>query len=338
MTTTNQAPALTAEARPNLLAGLHVAVIGFGAQGRAHALNLRDSGVNVLVAQRAPGSSYQNALAAGFGPITITEAVQTGDLLIFGMPDESAPEIYREQIAPHLRPKQALGFIHGYNIHYGRISPPPNVDIILVAPKGQARAVRNEFLAGRGVAALVAVHQDASGHALKTALGWAAGLGCHHATILQTSFANETETDLFGEQAVLCGGLTALIKSGFDTLVEAGYPPELAYFECCHEVKLIADLIYEYGITGMRERISNTARFGDLTRGPRVIGPAVRQAMREVLEEVRSGQFAREWADQTRCGQPDFRRLTEADRGHLIETVGARLRKLMWGQPRSAPQ
>ncbi len=336
MIKTDQMPALTADARLDLLAGCTAAVLGFGSQGHAHALNLRDSGINVLVAQRT-GPSHESAEAAGFSPITIEKAVQTADLLIFGIPDELAPEIYRQQIAPHLRPNQTLGFIHGYNIHYRHISPPPNVDVVLVAPKAQGRAVRREFQAGRGVAALVAVHQDATGRAQQTALGWAAGLGCHRAAILKTTFADETETDLFGEQAVLCGGLVSLIKAGFDTLVEAGYPPELAYFECCHEVKLITDLIYEHGITGMRERISNTARFGDLTRGPRVIGAATRQAMREVLAEVRSGQFAREWADETRQGQPVFRRLTDADRGHLIEQVGARLRKLMWGEARRAP-
>lgn len=333
MTGHTQARDLTPEARPGMLTGRRAAVLGFGSQGHAHALNLRDSGVDVVVSQRAPGSSYENAVAAGFRPITIVEAVNGSDLLIFGLPDESAPEVYSDQIAPHLRPNQTLGFIHGYNIHYGCIVPPPNVDVVLVAPKAQGRAVRNEFLAGRGVAALVAVHQDATGGALNTALGWAAALGCHRAAIFQTTFADETETDLFGEQAVLCGGLAALIEAGFDTLVEAGYPPELAYFECCHELKLIADLIYEFGITGMRERISNTARFGDLTRGRRVMSPAVRQTMREVLAEVRSGQFAREWADQTRRGKTDFHRMTEAERGRLIEKVGARLRRLMWGQP-----
>jgi ketol-acid reductoisomerase len=338
MASTDRTRILTAEAHPNLLAGRRVAVLGVGAQGHAHALNLRDSGVDVVVAQRPGSSTYRNALSAGFSPISISQAVQQADLLVFGLPDESAPEIYREQISAHLRPNQALGFIHGYNIHYGHIVPPPHVDVVLVAPKGQGRAVRNEFLAGRGVAALVAVHQDATGRALKTALGWAAALGCHRSVILTTTFAHETETDLFGEQAVLCGGLTALIRAGFDTLVEAGYPPELAYFECCHEVKLIADLVYEHGITGMRERISNTARFGDLTRGPRVISPAVREAMRAILAEVRSGQFAREWAEETRRGKPDFRRLTEAERRHLIEDVGAKLRGLMWGQPRSEPQ
>lgn len=324
---------LTGRARVELLKGQTVAVLGYGAQGQAHALNLRDAGCRVLVGQRKGGPGYEAAAGSGFGPLEIGAAVRAADLVIFGLPDEAAPAVYATQIEPALRPGQTLGFMHGFAIHYRQIEPPTGVDVVLVAPKAQGRAVRNEFVAGRGVAALIAVHQDASGHALETALGWAAGIGCQRAGLIETTFKNETETDLFGEQAVLCGGLTALIKAGFETLVRAGYPPELAYFECCHEVKLVVDLVYEGGLTAMRERISNTARFGDLTRGPRVIGPQARQAMREILEEIRSGQFAREWMEENRKGRPRFRELTDRDRVCELERVGAEIRRMMWNRP-----
>jgi ketol-acid reductoisomerase len=327
------AKTLTEQARGDVLQGRPIAVLGYGAQGHAHALNLRDAGCRVIVAQRPGGPRYQAAIGDGFSPLALEQAVSAADLLIFGLPDEVVPAVYDEQIRPALRPGQTLGFLHGFNIHYGQIAPPPDVDVVLVAPKAPGHAVRREFLAGRGVAALIAVHQDATGRALETALGWAAGLGCHRAGLIETTFKDETETDLFGEQAVLCGGLSALIKAGFETLVEAGYPPELAYFECCHEVKLIVDLIYEGGLTYMRERISNTARFGDLTRGPRVIGPATRAAMREILDEIRSGRFAREWMEESRRGRPRFQELTERDRGHAIEQVGERMRRLLRGDP-----
>ena len=326
---------LTSRADVGLLRDQAVAVLGYGAQGHAHAQNLRDSGCRVLVAQRKSSPRYRAALGCGFEPVEVHECISQADLLIFGLPDEAAPAVYERDILPVLRPGQTLGFIHGFNIHYRQIVPAPGVDVVLVAPKAQGRAVRSEYAAGRGVAGLVAVHQDATGHALDTALGWAAGIGCHRAGLLETTFKNETETDLFGEQAVLCGGLTALIKAGFETLVEAGYPPELAYFECCHEVKLIVDLIYEGGLTYMRERISNTARFGDLTRGSRIIGGPVRDAMRDVLAEIQSGQFARDWIEENCQGLPNFKELTDADRVHHIEQVGATLREMMWG-PRDA--
>jgi ketol-acid reductoisomerase len=321
---------LTGRARVTALAGKAVSVLGYGSQGQAHAQNLRDSGCRVIVAQRTGSPRHQAAVADGFQPVGVEEAAGA-DLLVFALPDEVAPAVYTDEIAPVLGAGQTLGFLHGFNIHYGQIVPPHDVDVVLLAPKAQGRAVRSEYLAGRGVAALVAVHQDATGRALDTALGWAAGVGADRALVLQTTFADETETDLFGEQTVLCGGLSALLKAGFETLVEAGYPAELAYFECCHEVKLIADLIYEGGITYMRERVSNTARFGDLTRGPRVIGPAVRAAMREVLAEIRSGDFARQWLAESRQGRPGLQALTECDRRHALEAVGAELRRRLWG-------
>lgn len=320
-------------ARLDPLLGKNVAILGYGAQGRAHALNLRDSGCAVVVAQRRGGPRYESASNDRFEPVEIEQAVRAADLLVLALPDEAAPAVCQERIRPALRPGQALGFLHGFNIHYRRITPPADVDVIMVAPKAQGRAVRNEFTAGRGVLSLIAVHQDHTGAARATALAWAAGIGSARAAILETTFKDETETDLFGEQAVLCGGLTSLIKAGFETLVEAGYPPELAYLECCHEVKIIADLIYESGITAMRERISNTARFGDLTRGPRVIGRETRRAMREILAEIRSGQFAEQWVEENAAGRAQFNSLTEQDRDHLIEVVGGRLRRMMWGEP-----
>ena len=326
---------LTAQANVTVLESKIVAILGYGTQGHAHALNLRDSGLRVIVAQRKNSPRYQAALESGFEPVEIEDAVQSADLLLFALPDEVAPSVYQQRIESSLNSSHTLGFMHGFAIHYKQIIPPPGVDVILVAPKAQGRAVRSEYVAGRGVPALIGIHQDASGHALDTALGWAAGLGCHRAGLLETNFQNETETDLFGEQAVLCGGLTALIKAGFETLVEAGYPPELAYFECCHEVKLIVDLIYEGGLTYMRERISNTARFGDLTRGPRVVGSQTRAKLREILAEIRSGQFASEWLDENRRGCPRFKELTEADRVHEIERVGEELRHVMFGRPKT---
>ncbi len=318
------------EARVEHLAGRRVGVLGFGSQGSAHAMNLRDSGCDVVVAQRPGGARYQEAQRAGFSPVSLDDAAQSCDLLIFALPDERVPELYEAHLRPHLRAGQTLGFIHGFAVHYQRITPPADVDVVMVAPKAQGRGVRSEFVAGRGVVSLVAVHQDATGRALSTALGWAAGIGSARAGILETTFRDETETDLFGEQAVLCGGLSALIRAGFDTLVEAGYPPELAYLECCHEIKLLADLVYESGIAGMRERISSTARFGDLTRGPRVIGPAARAAMRELLAEIRSGRFAQELRDDAARGYKRSGAIAAADREHLIETIGAELRGLIW--------
>ena len=320
------------QATVDFLLDKKVGVMGYGSQGRAHALNLRDSGCRVIVAQRPGSPRFDAAIDDGFEPIEIAQAVSTADLLIFGLPDDTAPAIYEREIQPHLRPGQTLGFIHGFVIHYQQIEPPPDVDVVLVAPKSQGRGVRNEYVAGRGVLTLVAIQQDATGSARQTALAWAAGIGANRAGLLETTFKDETETDLFGEQAVLCGGLTALIKAGFETLVEAGYPPELAYFECCHEIKLLADLIHDGGITYMRERISSTARFGDLTRGPRLANEQTRQQMREILAEIRSGQFAREFIADNLENRAKSEELTEQDRTHMIEDVGRELRTLMWGQ------
>ncbi len=303
-----------------------VAVLGFGAQGSAHALNLRDAGCRVLVGQRKGGRAHEAAVASGFEPLALPNAVRGSDLIIMALPDDTAPAIHREQIEPHLRPGQALGFIHGFNIHYRLIVPPPDVDVVMVAPKAQGRGVRAAFEAGGGAFALLAVHQDATGRARQTALAWAAGLGCGRAGVIETTFAIETETDLFGEQAVLCGGLTALIKAGFDTLVEAGYPPEAAYFECCHELKLITDLIHEGGLTYMRERISSTARFGDLTRGQRVVSETTRREMRGILEEIRSGAFAREFLEDQASGRAKAAGLMRRDEEHGVERIGRGIR------------
>lgn len=311
------------------LRGRTVCVMGYGAQGHAHALNLRDNGIRVIVAQRPGGRRYEDAVAAGFDVRPVEQCVSDAALLIFALPDETMPEIFESRVRPNLHAGHTLGFIHGFNITYGRILPPPEVDVVMVAPKAQGHAVRREFEAGRGAAALLAVHQDASGNARETALAWAAGIGAVRSAVFETTFRDETETDLFGEQAVLCGGLSELIRAAYDTLVEAGYPPEAAYFECCHEVRLVADLIYRHGIAGMRERISNTARYGDLTRGPRIIDARVRERMREILAEIRSGQFADEWTRESRTGLKEFHRLSERDRSHPIEDVGRRLRGII---------
>jgi ketol-acid reductoisomerase len=319
----------TESAQTECLRGQFIAVLGYGSQGQAHALNLRDSGCRVIVAQRPGGPRFDAALDAGFEPVSIEAAVRSADLLIFGLPDDAVAEIYPREIEPHLRPGQALGFIHGFAIHYQLLKPPANVDVIMVAPKAQGRGVRDEFVAGRGVFALIAIHRDATGHARETALGWAAGIGANRAGLFETTFREETETDLFGEQAVLCGGLSALIKAGFETLVDAGYPPELAYFECCHEIKLLADLIHEGGINFMRERISSTARFGDLTRGPRLIGSGVRNVMQDMLNEIRNGDFAREFVEDLKNDRRNSLALLDQDRNHSLEQVGSALRTLM---------
>jgi len=308
--------------------GKRIAVIGYGSQGRGQALNLRDSGLDVVIGLR-PGKSWEQASADGFEVFTVDEAVKQADIVQVLLPDETQGAVYRTEIRPHLADGKVLMFSHGFNIHFGQIVPPPNVDVIMVAPKGPGFMVRRTFEEGKGVPALIAIHQDATGNAKAVALGYAMGIGATRAVVLETTFAEETETDLFGEQAVLCGGITSLIKTGFETLVEAGYAPEMAYLEVLHETKLIVDLIYEGGFTKMRRFISNTAQYGDLTRGPRVINEESREAMREILAEIQTGAFAREWMLENLVNRPVFTALTKADEEHLIEEVGAEVRGMM---------
>jgi ketol-acid reductoisomerase len=310
------------------LDGLRVAVIGYGNQGKAHALNLRDSGIEVIVGQRA-GKSFDRASDDGFAPMPVSEASSSADLLLLTLPDESASDTYARDIAPALRVGQTLGFVHGFNIRFGFIQPPGEVDVIMIAPKGPGTLLRSLYVDGKGLPALMAIHQAASGRAKRTALAWAAGIGSARAGVVETTFAAETETDLFGEQVVLCGGVTALTKAAFEILVEAGYEPEYAYLECVHELKQVVDLIYEQGLSGMRERISNTAEYGDLTRGPRIVGREARTAMKQILEEIRSGAFAKEWIAEHRAGGPKFHALHNADVDSALERAGRNVRALM---------
>lgn len=316
------------DADVGLLRDQCVAILGYGNQGRAHALNLRDSGVHLIVGQR-PGRSADQARADGFDPQPLPSAAAQGEVVVLTVPDETAAQVYDSQIAGQLRPGQTLGFVHGFNIHYGFIQPPGDVDVVMVAPKGPGTLLRALFLEDRGLPALFAVHQDASGHAKERALSWAAGIGSARAGVVETTFATETETDLFGEQVVLCGGLTALTKAAFATLVEAGYEPEFAYLECVHELKQIVDLLYERGLTAMRDAISNTAEYGDLTRGPRIVGPETREQMRIILSEIRSGEFAREWIAEYHAGGHSFRNLHASDAKSLFEAAGRSVRSLM---------
>jgi ketol-acid reductoisomerase len=307
----------------------NIAIIGYGSQGHAHAQNLRESAMNVVVGLREGSNSWEKAKGAGFKVLPVDEASKWADIIMMLAPDTSQPQIYSDQVGSNLRAGEAIAFSHGFNIHYGQIVPPPNVDIFMVAPKAPGHTVRNEFAHGGGVPVLVAVQQDASGQAKELALAYAGALGAGHAGIIETTFKDETETDLFGEQAVLCGGLTELILSGYETLVEAGYPPEMAYFECLHEVKLIVDLIYEGGISNMRYSISDTAKYGDITRGPRVINNSVRKEMKRILRDIQSGEFAREWILENRAGRPVYNALLKQGEAHPIEDIGERLRGMM---------
>ncbi len=310
------------------LKGKRLAIIGYGSQGHAHALNLRDSGMDVLVGLR-PGASWEKAERAGFKVVTTAEAARLADLAMLLVPDELAADLYRDELGQHLRRGAYLAFAHGFNIHYRQIMPREDLNVFMVAPKAPGHLVRAEFAKGSGVPMLLAVHQDPAKNTRAVGLAYASAIGGGRAGILETSFREETETDLFGEQVVLCGGLTALITAGFETLIEAGYSPEMAYFECLHEVKLIVDLIYEGGISTMRYSISNTAKYGDLTRGPRIITEETRREMRRILEEVQDGRFAREWVLENRANRPVFSaRLAQAE-AHPIERVGARLRAMM---------
>jgi len=312
----------------SVLKGKQIAVIGYGSQGRGQSLNLRDSGLDVIIGLRQ-GKSWQKASGDGFKVFPVKDAVKKADLVQILVPDELQGGVYRSEIQPHLEDGMTLSCSHGFNIHFGQIVPPPGVDVIMIAPKGPGAMVRRTYEEGKGVPALIAIHQDATGKAKETALAYAKGIGATRAVVLETTFREETETDLFGEQTVLCGGMTSLIKAGFETLVDAGYAPEMAYLEVLHETKLIVDLIYEGGFTNMRNAISNTAQYGDLTRGPRVIGPEVYQAMQEILDEIQSGEFAREWILENQVNRPVFNALTRADEEHLIEDVGKEIRALM---------
>jgi len=306
-----------------------IAIIGYGSQGHAHALNLSESGMDVRVGLREGGGSWEKARGAGLAVRTISEAAQEADIVMILVPDEIQARVYEGFIAPALAPGKALVFAHGFNIHYGQIVPPEGVDVFMVAPKAPGHMVRHEYTQGKGVPVLIAVHQDASGEARNLALAYAVSLGAGKAGILETSFREETETDLFGEQAVLCGGVSELVLAGFETLVEAGYTPEMAYFECLHELKLIVDLIYEGGLSNMYYSVSNTAQYGGMSRGTRIIGEEAREEMECILEDVQNGAFAREWILENQANRPVFRALTRAMETHPIEDTGKKLRKMM---------
>ena len=312
-----------------LLAGKRIAIIGYGSQGHAQAQNLRDSGLDVIVANRKGSANYDRAVAHGFTPVSAGEAAASADVIQILVPDEVAAKVYYEEIAPHMDEGKALVFSHGFNIHYGQIVPPKDVDVFMVAPKSPGHLVRRMYVDGKGVPALLAIHQDYTGQARQRGLAYARGIGCTRAGVIETTFAEETETDLFGEQVVLCGGVTELVRAGFDTLVEAGYQPEIAYFECLHELKLIVDLMYEGGIAGMRYSISDTAEYGDLVTGPRIITDETRTEMRKVLKEVQNGDFARNWILENQARRPLFNAMRAKQARHAIEVVGQKLRAMM---------
>ena len=312
-----------------LLKGKKVAIIGYGSQGRAHSLNLRDSGVTVLVSELAGTPNAELAKKDGFTPIPAAQAVKEGDLIMMLVQDILQPVVYQKDVAPNLTEGKALGFAHGFSIHFNQIVTPRNVDVYMVAPKGPGALVREQFTQGKGVPCIIAAQQDHSGKCLAVALAYAKGLGGTRCGVVETTFQEETETDLFGEQVVLCGGVTELIRASFDTLVEAGYQPEIAYYETCHELKLIVDLIIERGIQGMRKVISDTAEYGDMTRGPRIITEETREEMRDILAEIQNGEFAREWILENRVGAPVFNALARQGEEHLIEEVGAKMRAMM---------
>ncbi len=315
------------------LEGRTVAILGFGSQGHAHALNLKDSGVSVVVGLREGSSSVAAAQEGGLEVLPIADAASRGDIVMVLLPDEKHGEVWEAEIADGIAAGNHLMFGHGFSVHYGTVLPPPGVDVSLAAPKGPGHLVRRQYLEGSGVPGLIAVHEDASGTARDVALAYAKGIGCTRGGVIETSFREETETDLFGEQAVLCGGASELVQAGFETLVEAGYDPQMAYFECLHELKLIVDLMYEKGLAGMRYSISNTAEYGDYTRGRRVITDETRASMRKILEEIQSGEFAREWIAENRAGQENFLRMREEQARGRIETTGKELRsKMDWIQ------
>ncbi|WP_003544156.1 ketol-acid reductoisomerase [Desulfotomaculum nigrificans] len=318
-----------ADANLDFLRGKKIAVLGYGSQGHAQAQSLKDSGLDVVVGLRKSSASWSKAEADGLAVATVPDACAQADVIQVLLPDEIQGRVYAEEIEPYLTEGKALMFSHGFNIHFGQIVPPKNVDVFLVAPKSPGHLVRRMYLEGKGVPGLVAVYQDYTGKAKDIALAYAKGIGCTRAGVFETTFKEETETDLFGEQAVLCGGLTQLIKAGFETLVEAGYAPEMAYFECLHEMKLIVDLIYEGGLGMMRYSVSNTCEYGDYTRGPRVITEETRKEMKKILSEIQSGQFAREWMLENMAKCPTFKTIARQEKEHQIEKVGAELRKMM---------
>jgi ketol-acid reductoisomerase len=317
------------DADVNLIKTKKVAVIGFGSQGHAHALNMRDSGVTDVVIAARPGASAKKAEAAGFKVMNVAEAAAWADVMMFVVPDELQADLYKNEIAPNLKKGSTLLFAHGFNVHFRLIETRPDVDVAMVAPKGPGHTVRGEYQKGGGVPCLIAIHQNASGNALELGLSYASAIGGGRAGIIETTFQEECETDLFGEQAVLCGGLVELIRAGFETLTEAGYAPEMAYFECLHEVKLIVDLIYEGGIANMNYSISNTAEYGEYVSGPRVVGPEAKAAMKKVLADIQQGRFARDWVLENKAGAPSFKAMRAASAAHPIEEVGARLRGMM---------
>ncbi len=317
------------DADPSLIAGRKVAILGYGSQGHAHALNLSESGVDVRVGLREGSSSWKKAEEAGLKVTTVAQAASEADVIMILLPDTEQKSVYDAEVAPHLNEGDCLMFAHGFNIRFGQIVPPAGVDVTMAAPKGPGHLVRRTYTEGGGVPTLIAVHQDATGKARDLALSYAHGIGATRAGVLDTTFEEETETDLFGEQVVLCGGVTALVTAGFETLVNAGYQPESAYFECLHELKLIVDLMYEQGIAGMRYSISDTAEYGDVTRGPRVINQAVRDEMKAILGEIQDGSFADEWIAENKAGRDRFNALRAEGAKHQIETVGAELREMM---------
>ena len=313
----------------SILKGKTVAIIGYGSQGHAHAQNLRDSGVNVVIGQRPGGPNYDLAKQHGFEPLSAAEAAKKADMVMILLQDQYQSAVYKNEIAPHMTAGKALLFAHGFNIHFGQIEPPKDVDVFLIAPKGPGHLVRRTYTEGGGVPALVAIHQDATGDALKKALAYAKGVGGTRSGVIETTFREETETDLFGEQAVLCGGLSALVKAGFETLVEAGYQPEIAYFECMHEVKLIVDLMYEGGLAKMRYSISDTAEYGDYRTGSRIITAETKKEMRRVLDDIQQGKFARDFILEAQAGYPMFKATRKNEAEHKLEEVGSRLRAMM---------
>ncbi|RLB04220.1 MAG: ketol-acid reductoisomerase [Deltaproteobacteria bacterium] len=320
------------------LEGKRIAIIGYGSQGHAHAQNLRDSGLEVVVGLYSESSSWVKAQEAGLEVMKVADAAKASQIVTLLVPDPVQPRVYRESVEQYLGEGDVLVFSHGFNIHYGQIAPHPYVDVIMIAPKGPGHLLRRQYQEGKGVPALLAVYQDPSGSAKETALAYAKGIGSTKAGVIETTFREETETDLFGEQVVLCGGVSELVRAGFDTLVEAGYQPEIAYFECLHELKLIVDLMYEGGISYMRYSVSDTAEYGDLTRGRRVINEETRLIMKEILEEIQDGTFAREWILENEAHRPVYNALRKRDQEHLIEKVGKKLRKMMsWIEDKDAP-